>query len=251
MNRLLVLFAALGAAAAASAQPLINVKIRNGSSPASDAVFQASSSAVLGTATDYWNGFNYQSSTPNNASLVDSANNLLSGVTLTVSNSSGVGGGTASGSVQLSPSINLGLYAYQNAGGIFTITLNGLVANQQYEFVGYAAEPVTDPDSGANWAVTTGSLLSGSTSNTGASASLTGGLGISYVDMFVQTDATGKLSITDTNLAGASRTILQGFQLQQSTSAVPEPATYAIWAGLGALGLVVWKRRQSAVATAS
>jgi hypothetical protein len=35
-----------------------------------------------------------------------------------------------------------------------------------------------------------------------------------------------------------------------SVSAIPEPSTYAAFAGLGALGLAFWRRRQKAAATA-
>ena len=33
------------------------------------------------------------------------------------------------------------------------------------------------------------------------------------------------------------------FQIE-AVSAIPEPSTYAAFAGLGALGLVIWRRRQ-------
>jgi len=124
-----------------------------------------------------------------------------------------------------------------NAGGVFTISLTGLAANTEYEFVGYAAR--TSSSAGAAWAVTTGSLVSGATANNGTSMDITTGVGKSYSDFFVNTDGSGNLTITDSGNPGTAITVLAGFQLELVP--VPEPSTWAML--IGGLGTLLAVRR--------
>jgi PEP-CTERM motif len=70
----------------------------------------------------------------------------------------------------------------------------------------------------------------------------------------VNTDGTRGLSnppfITNVTISGSQITLTDsaGPTVLNSVSAIPEPSTYAAIAGLGALGLAVWRRRRNATA---
>lgn len=214
----------------AQAQTLLDVKIgTTANDGTADGAYQETGAAVLGSANSWWNEYAYVSSTPNGASVVDSSDNALSGVTLTVSNSGGVGSKTTTGS---NPSFLFASMPYQNPGGIFTISLTGLAAGTEYEFVGYAARPTSA--AGASWAVTTGTLDSGTTLNDGSSVDVTTGAGKAYSDFFVTTSGSGALTITDTGNPGTAITVLDGFQLELAP--VPEPGPWMLT--LGGLGML-------------
>ncbi len=215
----------LSAAFAAQGQALLDVKIGATSNDSSaNGAYQESGAAVLGLANSWWNEYSYVSSTPYNGSVVDSGDNSLAGVTLTVSNSGGVGAKTTSGS---NPAFLFASMPYQNAGGVFTISLSGLVANTAYEFVGYAARPTSS--AGASWAVTDGTFDSGTTLNTGASVDITTGIGIAYSEFLATTDGSGNLKVTDTGNPGTAITVREGFQLEMA--AVPESSTWTLLTG--------------------
>ena len=198
-------------------------------------VYLESGQAVLGTASDYWNEFPYVSSTPYNVNLYNNSDSTTTAY-LTVANSTGTGVRTISGG---NPGFLFNSQPYQNSGGVFTITLTGLLASQNYTFVGYATYPTT---TGGSWTVTKGTLISGTTINSGASANINNGNGNAYSQFIAQTDASGNLTVTDTSLSGQS-TILNGFQLQ--VVAVPEPSTYSLF-GFGFLALLFLARRKIA-----
>jgi hypothetical protein len=121
---------------------------------------------------------------------------------------------------------------YQNAGGVFTISLSGLAASTAYEFVGYAARPTSS--AGASWAVTDGTFDSGTTLNTGASVDVTTGAGIAYSEFLATTDGSGNLIVTDTGNPGTAITVLDGFQLEMAV--VPESSAWTLLAsGCGIL----------------
>lgn len=87
---------------AVQAQSLLNVKIGTTTQDASaDGAYQESTAAVLGSANSYWNEYAFVSSTPFQVSVVDSFDAALSGVTLSVQNSQGVGGLSTSGKPHL------------------------------------------------------------------------------------------------------------------------------------------------------
>jgi len=220
---------------AAQGQTLLNVKIGattlNGGA---DGVYQEGA-AVLGSASSWWNEYAYVSSTPYQVSVVDNFDAAIAGVTLTVQNSGGTGTKATSGT---NPGFLFGSMPYQNAGGVFTISLTGLSANTQYEFIGYAAR--TSSSAGASWAVTTGTFDSGTTLNDGTSMDITTGVGKSYSDFLATTDGSGNLTITDSGNPGTSITVLAGFQLQ-SVINVPEPGVGALL--LGGCGLLFACRR--------
>jgi hypothetical protein len=220
---------------------IINVKVGYVSTTnESNFVFQAPTNAVLGGTSDYWNQFAYVSNTPFHAALVDNANNAT-GVTVTIANSTGVGfKNTTSG---INPAFLFSYQPYQNPGGVFTISLYGLVPSTAYNFVGYASR--TSSSAGAAWAITDGTLLSGTVAN-GTSMDISTGNGNAYSQFVFQSDVSGNAVITDSGNPGASITVLAGFQLQQAP--VPEPSSYAVL-GLGILGLIMVIRRKKAAST--
>jgi len=219
----------------AQAQALLDVKIGTTSNDGSaNGAYQESGAAVLGSANSWWNEYSYVSSTPFDVPVVDSGDNSIAGVTLTVSNSGGVGTKTTSGS---NPSFLFASMPYQNAGGVFSISLSGLSANTEYEFVGYAARPTSS--AGASWAVTDGMFDSGTTLNTGASVDVTTGVGIAYSEFLATTDGSGNLTVTDTGNPGTAITVLDGFQLE--VAAVPESGSWAWLAG--GFGILLAGRR--------
>ncbi|MDR3457403.1 MAG: hypothetical protein P4N60_08155 [Verrucomicrobiae bacterium] len=225
-----VVFACIGLGSPVQAQSLLNVKIGTTANDSSaNGAYQESGAAVLGPANSWWNEYAFVSSTPAGVSVVDSQDNALTGIMLTVANSGGVGSKTTSGS---NPSFLFASMPYQNSGGVFTISLSGLSANTQYEFVGYAARPTSA--AGAAWAVTTGTLNSGITLNDGSSVDISTGAGKAYSEFLATTDGSGDLTITDSGNPGTAITVLDGFQLE--VAAVPEPGAWAmICSGCGML----------------
>jgi len=229
----------LSLATSAHCQTLLNVKIGTtaNTTASGDGAYQESPAAVLGSADSWWNEYAFVSSTPSGVAVVDSTGSLFTGVSLTIANTSGVGALSTSGN----PSFLMGTMPYQNPGpgNVFNITLSGLQANTQYEFVGYAANPTYS--AGATWTVTTGTPGAGIFSNDGSSADITTGVGEAYSRFFVTTDGSGILAITDGSQSG-TYPILQGFQLME-VAAVPEPSAFALVA-LGSAGLIVLRRRR-------
>jgi len=227
----------LAVSSAVRAQSVIDVKVgtttNNGGT---NGVYQESGQAVLGTSTDYWNEFPYVSTTPYDVALVDNSD-ASTGVQVTINHSAGIGAKTTTSGIN--PYFLFNQEPYMNAGGVFTITLSDLIPNDAYIFVGYASR--TSSSAGATWAVTDGTLISGTTSN-GSSMDITAGNGSAYSEFQVRADGSGSLTITDTGSPTNGITVLSGFQIEQ---AVPEPATYALF-GLGALALgIVYRRRAS------
>ena len=214
------------------AQTLLNVKI--GQTPqdtSADGAYQETPAAVLGSGNSWWNEYAFVSGTPYQVSVVDSGNNAMPGVTLTVQNSQGVGNLTTSGN----PSFLMNKMPYMNPGGIFDISLAGLAANTQYEFVGYASYPGLSL--GGSWAVTTGTLNSGTTANSGASADITTGLGVAYSEFLATSDGSGDLVVAESSPT-ASYEVLSGFQLEAAPA--PEPATVSLIAvGVGLMALIL------------
>jgi hypothetical protein len=240
IQNLWVFAVAIGWSTSLHSQTLLNVKIGTTTQDASaDGAYVEVAGAVLGSGNSYWNEYAFVSSTPSLVSVVDSTGSTISGVTLTVQNSTGVGSLSTSGN----PSFLMNTMPYQNPGGVFNITLAGLAADSLYEFVGYAANPTYS--AGATWTVTTGTFQSGAASNDGSSADITTGVGKAYSDFFVKTDASGNLAITDASASG-TYPILQGFQLQVAPT--PEPSTIALtMVGLGLLlGPALRRRKQIA-----
>lgn len=241
LTSLLSIALAFCACSTLHAQLLLNVKIGSTTlNGGSDGVYQEGA-AVLGSANSWWNEYAFISTTPSGVSVVDDANNPISGVTLTVHNVNGVGAKATSGT---NPDFLFGSMPYQNPGGEFDITLTGLNANTQYEFIGYAAR--TSSSAGASWAVTTGTLDSGTTVNDGSSMDISTGVGKAYSDFLATTDGSGNLVITDTGNPSSSITVLAGFQL--AAISVPEPSIISLAIiGLGLLVGSSFRRRQSRV----
>ena len=223
---------------ALQAQPLFSVK--TGATTLNGGVDGAyqEGAAVLGSASSWWNDYAYVSTTPSGVSVVDDSGTSIAGVTLTIANSTGTGSKATAGT-------NLGFLfgsqPYQNAGGIFTISITGLSADTEYEFIGYAAR--TSSTAGASWAVTTGTLDSGTTSNDGSSMDITTGVGKSYSLLYATTDGSGNLTVTDSGNPGTSITVLAGFQIEAAV--VPEPSAIALTVvGFGLLAGKLLRRQR-------
>src|SRR5450432_1533732 len=114
---------------------LIDVKTGADTNDASADGAYVEGAAVFGSAGSFWNEYKYVSTTPFQVSIVDDTGATLPGVTLTITNSGGVGAQTNSGS---NPAFLFASEPYQNPGGIFTMSLAGLTASTTYEFIGYA-----------------------------------------------------------------------------------------------------------------
>jgi hypothetical protein len=182
--------------------------------------------AVLGTSSSWWNDYAYTSSTPNKVSIVNDAGVTDSSVTLTISNSGGVG--SLSNSTG-SPSFLMSSVRYQNPTGIWTIELDGLAANTTYSFVGYSAWINGSTGYGGTWSVLTGTAGAGTYTNTGSSVDISTGVGQAYVEFLVTTNSAGTVIIQDTS---SSYVPIEGFQI---ALAVPEPSSILMMLGGGAL----------------
>lgn len=230
-------FSFLAVCSVVQAQSVISVKVGTTTNNAgTNGVYMESGQAVLGGASGYWNEFPYVSSTPFDAELYDNSN-VDTGANITIANSSGTGVKTTT--TGINPAFLFNQQPYGNSGEVFTISFASLQPDTDYLIVGYASR--TSSGAGAIWAVTDGTLISGTTSN-GTSMDITAGNGNAYSEFTAETDDSGFLTITDSGNPGTAITVLSGIQLEQS---VPEPSTYALL-GLGALALVVVYRRKTA-----
>jgi hypothetical protein len=193
--------------ALAQATPLLDVQF-GGTGPA------YTGAAVDGTAGDYWNYL----TEPGNISLDDTAGDPT-GIVLTDSDSSFTspfGGGFSS-----TP------FAALMAGYLFntfgnTMTITGLEPDATFNLYIYTQGDVASD--GRAIEVNANGVI-GDTAATDATAS-TFILGQNYLNLAVTADGSGDLTISYATLSGESD--INGFQLDQTGSDTPEPATFAL-----------------------
>jgi hypothetical protein len=121
--------------------------------------------------------------------------------------------------------------------GPATITIAGLLANTQYDVVGFAGPDANLLNSGidlngntATPSFTTSALVAGDT----------------YVQFTGTTDGSGNLILTWSRVGGGDFSFLSGLEFQDETAAVPEPSTFALIGVAAVMGLGVAYRRRRA-----
>lgn len=131
-----------------------------------------------------------------------------------------------------------------------TFTISGLTAGAQYDLYLYASDGGLANGQGAAFTVNgvsfgqTGSKTT--TSSATATTIPTSDLNISYVEGTTTADANGDIAVTfgSNTVSSTNGGIFNGFQLV-GPSTVPEPTDIALF-GVGALGLLLLRRRRSA-----
>lgn len=203
-----------------------------------------SGAGVFGSAGDTWNGIGGNIGT--SLALVAS-DNTASGVTLSFSTSGSYADSCPSGSTYCGTPFEslMREYLYARQGTVGTVTLSGLLANATYELVLYGV-PNTNRRRITEF---TANGVTEKTSFNGTDNAMTED--VSYVDLFVDADADGKIAITfqqaGLNPGGISTSLegnFNGLQIREFTpTAVPEPSSLALAAG--ALLLARMRRRRS------
>ncbi len=141
-------------------------------------------------------------------------------------------------------------YLFLGTGVTDGFTISGLTAGAQYDLYLYASDGGLANGQGAAFTVNgvsfgqTGSKTQ--TSSATATTIPTSDLGISYVEGTTTADANGDIAVafTSNTVSTSNGGDFNGFQLV-GPSAVPEPTDIALF-GVGALGLLLLRRRRSA-----
>ncbi len=223
-----VMAAAIAAAAlfsgiASTQAALINVDIGNSWGGNDSPLY--SGAAVLGASTDQWN--KVIGNVTNMALTTSSGSSSAVKLTLTASAyANNAGGGL--------PTTNnlLRDYAY-GFWGTATVTLSGLALNSSYHLVAYSAGD--QPGQGGIFS----GQLSGSTNPTQRTSYV---LNDNYrQNLTASSDGSGDLTFTVAPHADHFA-ILNGFQIADNASAIPEPASLGLL-GMGALALLGRRRK--------
>lgn len=223
----LFVFIFLCSISSTDAQNLINVK------PAGGAPGTPSGAAVIGTAGDGWNYFPNLGGRANGGGVVTNATTLkdasgatLGGVTMSMSLSGGDGldSYTDTGSFSPIPSVLMGNYVYESAGGnYFTFSFTGLPANKMYLLYGLGNGNASGQ--GTTWWVDAANGHAAGTASanftTGSrDATLASNEGICWVKLPVTTTAAGaltfrvvRLNAAENGTGGSGRAYLNAFQL--------------------------------------
>jgi hypothetical protein len=211
---------------------LIDVSFYNSGYPPT---IQPTGAAVLGQAGDQWNWID-AGITNGSPDLIDSTG-TLTGASLTFT----ADGGVRSLNLNTQPVPDLtNAYLFNNTGGTITVTLDGLTPSQNYLLVLYVASD--DAFSGAR------SLTGVVNGLTSVPFSATGDAqpsfinGENVVELGVTSDASGSLTISESDGLGNSsgEVDMNGLQLQSGT--VPEPASLSLLC-LGGAALLGWRAR--------
>jgi len=196
----------------------------------------ASGAAVVGGASDIWNGIAGDNGSGSGISLVDANGNTTS-VTLSYDTSGGSAITSVAQNTQPNPSL-MNDYLFNNTGGDITVTLQGLVASTPYDLYVYLAS--NDGGSGARAAeVTANSVFASATGDPQASFIP----GQNYILLAATSDASGTINITESDSAGVNfsgEVDMNGLQI----SSVPEPTTLSLLA-ISGLGLILFARRSA------
>ena len=225
----------------------INTAWGGGAVPAPAAM---SGAAVIGSATDVWNGlggFAYSAyplgATFTSGALVDSTG-VITPVTLSLTASSGTYDANSIYWGNNSPFTTAGSpYAVlmasclvsHTAGVTDTVTLSGLTPNGAYSLYTYNASDANEaPERTSTFTVNGLTLTS---VYDGATTTLVNG--VDYLQFAATADAGGNLVISFGNSANGDETDFNGFQLE---AAVPEPGTLALLAS-GAVLLLGYRRK--------
>jgi hypothetical protein len=181
--------------------------------------------AVLGSAGDIWNAL-----TASTSALLDSANNSLSGVGLTLSDQ-GVFDNTGGTAMDAGTTPLMRDYAYGGSSpASVTVSLTGLAeyTNSAFTLVVYGAGDTSGQ--GATLQLTAGATggNSGSTlTTTATSRQISAGLGVAY-NTFTGFLTGGTLTFTATKNSGQSYVIVNGFQLRLSPYSDPAITTQPV-----------------------
>jgi len=178
--------------------------------------------AVLGSSGDVWN-----SVTGTTGTLVDSANNTLNGVGLTLSDQGLYAdtGGTVMDAAT-TPLMEDYAFAYTSPTTV-TVSLTGLTeyTNSSFTLVVYAAGDNSGQGATLTLSGATGGNSAATLTTTATSRQVSAGPGVAY-QTFTGIITNGTLNLTAAINAGQSFTVINGFQLQISPLADP-----TIWSG--------------------
>jgi hypothetical protein len=191
----------------------------------------ASGAAVVGTATDQWNGIAADSGFGGPINLVD-ANGNATFVTLSYNSPSG--GAVVSANANIQPNASLMYdYLFNNNGSGITVTLGGLAASTPYDLYIYLAS--NDGGGSARAANVTANLASGTATGNPETSFINGD---NYLLLDVTSSALGTINIAETDaLANTSGEVdMNGLQI----TSVPEPSTLFLFV-VGGLGLILSK----------
>jgi beta-glucanase (GH16 family) len=178
--------------------------------------------AVLGLSGDVWN-----SVTGSTGSLVDSANNLVNGVGLTLSDQ-GIYVDTGGSAMDAATTPLMQDYAFGSTSPTtVTVSLTGLTeyTNSAFTLEVYAAGDNSGQGATLTLTGATGGNSSATLTTTATSRQISAGPGVAY-QTFTGIITNGTLNLTAAINAGQSFTVINGFQLQLSPLSDP-----TIWSG--------------------
>jgi hypothetical protein len=184
--------------------------------------------AVVGTTGDYWNSMAFPGTDP----LADTGGNYT-GVTLTFNDP--IYTACCGDGFSVTPYAALmASYLYDGVGN--TMTVADLVPDATFDLYIYTQGDVAS-NGRAIEVDANGVIVDSAPTDATASTFI---LGQNYLDLAVTADVNGLLTINYSTLAGESD--INGFQLVQTGSDAPEPATLASLAA--GLAVVAWRKRR-------
>lgn len=196
----------------------------------------ASGAAVVGTASDLWNGIDADPGSGGPISLMDTSGNPTSAF-LTYNSPGGGGVAPASPNIQPNPSLMYD-YLFNNNSTFISVTLGGLAPSTPYDLYIYlASDDAAGSDRAAN---VVANLVSGTATGNPQTSFINGE---NYLLLQPTSSALGTIDILETD--GAANTSgeidMNGLQL----TAVPDPSSTLLLSAISGLGLILFARRVS------